>query len=231
MNSIPYDSWCTTFDFLVVFNGRRFIERARGTKISYDRWSDIAHVVSGLSTARKPWDISFLPTSFKSRHSLRPVRARDTAYFESYEYTTDVFPIFRPVLSKDASKEKKCGTYRCCYKFWLWIFLFCNLFFQNFFVKTFFPNFFFKFLSQNFCYKIFSQNFCFKILFQIFFPKFFWVLLSMPPRLYRLNRLYVSVLWKIWYTASGRNWTLVSCDKVLFFDLYCSRHTRREKFC
>ena len=46
----------------------------------------------------------FPPTSFKSRHSLRPVRARDTAYFESY--TTDVFPLFRPILSKGASKEK-----------------------------------------------------------------------------------------------------------------------------
>ena len=33
--------------------------------------------------------ISFLPTSFKSPHYLRPMRARDTAYFESY--ATDVF--------------------------------------------------------------------------------------------------------------------------------------------
>ena len=54
VNSTLYDSWCTTFDFFVVFNGRRFIVRARGTKISYDRWSDIAHVVSELPTARKP---------------------------------------------------------------------------------------------------------------------------------------------------------------------------------
>ena len=75
VNSTPYDSWCTTFDFLVVFNGRSFIVRIRGSKISYDRWSDIAHMVSELPTARKPWYISFLPTSFKSRHSLRPVRA------------------------------------------------------------------------------------------------------------------------------------------------------------
>ena len=104
VNSTPYDSWCTTFDFLVVFNGRRFIVSARGTKISYDRWSDIAHVVSELPTARKPWYISFLPTSFKSLNSLRSVRARDTAYFESY--TADVFPVFRPVLSKGASKAK-----------------------------------------------------------------------------------------------------------------------------
>ena len=45
VSSPPYDSWCATFDFLVVFNGRRFIVRASGTKISYHRWSDIAHVV------------------------------------------------------------------------------------------------------------------------------------------------------------------------------------------
>ena len=104
VNSTPYDNWCTTLDFLVVFNGRRFISRARRTKISYDRWSDIAHGVCELPTARKPWYISFLPTSFKSRHSLRPVRARDTAHFESY--ITGVFPVFHPVLSKGASKEK-----------------------------------------------------------------------------------------------------------------------------
>ena len=46
MNSTVYYNWCTTFDFLVVFNGRRFILRARGTRISYDRWSDTAHVVA-----------------------------------------------------------------------------------------------------------------------------------------------------------------------------------------
>ena len=45
-----------------------------------------------------------LPTSFKSPHSLRPKRARDTAYFESH--TIDVFHVFRPVLEKGASKEK-----------------------------------------------------------------------------------------------------------------------------
>ena len=37
----------------------------------------------------------------------------------------------------------------------------------------------------------------------------------MPPRLQRQNGLYVSVLWKIWYTASGRNLTLVSCSLKL----------------
>ena len=34
-------------------------------------------------------NVLFLPASFESPHYLRPMRARDTAYFESY--TTDVF--------------------------------------------------------------------------------------------------------------------------------------------
>ena len=174
VNSTPYDSWCTTFDFLVVFNGRRFIVRAREIKISYDRWSDIAHVVSELPTARKPLYISFLPTSFKSRHSLPPVRARDTAYFESY--TTDVFPVFRLVLSKGASKQKLVWHLSMLLKFWLWIFLFCNLFFQHFFVKTFFQN-----LFSNIFPKIFVSKFFFTFFFQIFF--FLKALLSTPPRL------------------------------------------------
>ena len=39
--------------------------------------------------------ISFVPTSFKSPYYLYPIRACDTAYFESY--TTDVF--ITPFLS------------------------------------------------------------------------------------------------------------------------------------
>ena len=63
----------------MVFNGRRFIVRARETNISYDRWSDIAHVVSELPTARKPWYIfspdfvqiaTFLASSESARHCL-----------------------------------------------------------------------------------------------------------------------------------------------------------------
>ena len=40
--------------------------------------------------------------------------------------------------------RQKYGTYQCCYKFWLWIFLFCNLFFQHFFSKVFVSKFFFE---------------------------------------------------------------------------------------
>ena len=109
----------------------------------------------------------------------------------------------------------------------MWIFLFCNLFFRNFFCQNFFNIFFPKFFFMIFFPTFFFQNF----FSNFFFPNFFLrPLLSMPSRLQRQNGLYVSLLWKIWYTASGRQWTLVSCDKVLFFDSYCSHHTRREKF-
>ena len=79
VNSTPYDSWCTTFDFLVVFNGRRFTVRSSGTEMSYHRWSDIAHVVSELPTLRKPWYIfspdfvqiaTFLASNESARHCL-----------------------------------------------------------------------------------------------------------------------------------------------------------------
>ena len=208
------------------------------TKISYHRLSDTAHVVSELPTARKPlWYIfssdfiqtaTFLASNPSARH------------LESY--ARDVFITLRlsPFCRRVLARQKQCGTYQCCYKFCLWIFLFFNLFFQDLFCYNFFPKFFFflilfttfffKFFFKIFFTKFVSQNFFINIFFpKYFFQKFFLrALLSMPPRLQRLNGLYVSVLWKIWYTASGRNWTLVSCDKVLFFDSYCSHHTRRE---
>ena len=103
VNSTPYDRWCTTFNFLVVFNGRRFIVRARGTKISYDRWSDIAHVVSELPTARKPWYIfspdfvqiaTFLASNESPRHCL---------FWIIYHRR---FPCLSPSFVAGASKEK-----------------------------------------------------------------------------------------------------------------------------
>ena len=104
--------------------------------------------------------------------------------------------------------------------------MFCNLFFWNFFCQNLFSKFFFQHFFLKFFCKIFSPN-LFPTVFKFFFLK---ALLSMPPRLQRQNGRYVSVLWKIWFTASGRNWTLVLCDNVLFFGSYCSHHTRPEKF-
>ena len=106
--------------------------------------------------------------------------------------------------------------------FFVLLFIFPKFFFQNFFFNIFFPNFFFQ---------IFSLQ-CFFLNFFSDFLKsfFFWGFHSMPPRLQRKNGLYVSVSWKIWFTASGRNWTSVMCDKVFFFGSCYSHHTRREKF-
>ena len=110
-------------------------------------------------------DISFLPTSFKSPHSLRLMRARDTAYFESYATV-----VFRPVLSKRASKAKIVWHLSMLLKFGDEYFCF-GIYFSKIFFSTFF--------SQNFCSKFFFQNFFFKIFFpkfllQIFFQIFFF---------------------------------------------------------
>ena len=93
------------------------------------------------------------------------MRARDTAYFESYATEPQTFsslPVFRPVLSKGASK-----------------------------ISVAFINVAINFGYEYFCYvicfsNIFSQNFL-----NIFF---FRALLSMPPCLQRQNWLYASVL-------------------------------------
>ena len=77
---------------------------------------------------------------------------------------------------------------------------------KNFFLQNF-RNFFFSKLQKIFIFhKIFFSkffsNFFPKIFFQLFFLNlFFKALLSMLSRLQRQNGLYVSVLWKIWYTG------------------------------
>ena len=96
----------TTLDFLVRLNARRFIAGASPElKFRTTDDADTAHVVASYRqlTSR---DITFLPTSFKSPHSLRPMLARDTAYFESYATDFSLLPVFRPVLSKGATKAK-----------------------------------------------------------------------------------------------------------------------------
>ena len=95
----------TTLDFFVRLNVRRFIVGASPElKCCTTNEADTAHVVASYRQLATR-DISFLSTSFKSPHSLHPVQARDTAYFESYA-TDSLLPVFRPVLSKGASKAK-----------------------------------------------------------------------------------------------------------------------------
>ena len=73
----------TTLDVLVRLNARRCIVGASPeVKFRTTDEADTAQISQAVI-------ISFVPTSFKSLHFLRPMRARDTAYFESY--ATDVF--------------------------------------------------------------------------------------------------------------------------------------------
>ena len=77
-----------TLDFLVLLNGRRFIMAASPElKLHTTDEADTAHVVASYRRLASR-DTSFIPTSFKSPQSLRPIRTRNTAYPKSY--ATDV---------------------------------------------------------------------------------------------------------------------------------------------
>ena len=97
----------TTLDFFIRLNFRRFIVGASPElKCRTTNEADTAHVVASYRQLASR-DIFFLPTSFKSPHSLRPMRPRDTTYFESYATDFSSLPVFRLVLSKGASKAKR----------------------------------------------------------------------------------------------------------------------------
>ena len=88
-NTVSVQLMYTTQDSLVRLNARRFnVAASPELKFRTTDEADTAHVVASY---RRPAsrDITFLPTSFKLPHSLRPMRARDTAYFELY--ATEVF--------------------------------------------------------------------------------------------------------------------------------------------
>ena len=110
--------------------------------------------------------------------------------------------------------------------------LFSKIFFQHFFPKfffnIFFQNFFLTFFSQNCCFKIFFPNIFFELFKKIFF--FEGLFLVASPFIETKQTLCICVMKNMIY-SKRQNWTLGSCDKVLFFDLYCLHHTRREKCC
>ena len=86
----------TTLDFLVLFNGRRFIVAASPElKLHTTDEADTAHVVASYRQLASR-DTSFIPTSLKSPQSLRSVRARDTAYLESYATDGLITPCLSP---------------------------------------------------------------------------------------------------------------------------------------
>ena len=131
-----------------------------GTKISHRRWSDTAHVVSELPTARSR-DISLHLTSFKSPHSLRPMRARDILY-----HMPQTFSLLRlsPCFVEGCQQGKNSVALidvaiNFGYKYFCFVIYFSNIFLSKFFVFHFFL-------------KIFLQNF-FRTSFQNFFSKGF----------------------------------------------------------
>ena len=86
----------TTLDFLVWLNARLFIVGASPElKFRTTDEADTAHVVASYRQLASR-DISLLPTSIKSPHSLRPMRARDPAYFESYATDVSITPCLPP---------------------------------------------------------------------------------------------------------------------------------------
>ena len=96
----------STLDFLVRLNARRFIVGAspelkfRTTDEAYT-----AHVVASYRQLASR-DISFLPISFKSTHSLRPMRARGTAYFEFFFYFVITYGSCKKRKYYDRTSEK-----------------------------------------------------------------------------------------------------------------------------
>ena len=161
-----------TLDVLVRLNARRFIVGA-SPELTFRTTDkvDTAYVVASYRQLASR-DISFLPTSFKSPHSLRPMRARDTAYVESY--ATDVFitPCLPPCFVEGCQQGKnsvalinvviKFGDEYFCFGIYFSKIFFVKTFFKFFFSKFFFKIFFSNFFSQTFFSKFSFQNFCFE---------------------------------------------------------------------
>ena len=88
---------------------------------------------------------------------------------------------------------------------------------NSFVFKIFFQNFFLRLKKKCFqklkkikIFKHFFPNFLNLFLFRFFSSK--GLTLDASPFTVTQRTFHVSVLWKIWYAASGRNWTFVSCD-------------------
>ena len=86
----------TMLDFLVLFNGRHFIVAASPElKLHTTDEADTAHVVASYRQLGSR-DTSFIPTSLESPQSLRPIRARNTAYLKSYATDVLITPCVSP---------------------------------------------------------------------------------------------------------------------------------------
>ena len=174
---------------------------------SYHRWRRYRSCGKRVTDRSQAVSLSFVPTSFKSPHYLRPMRARDTAYFESY--ATDVFitSFLSPCSVEGCQQGENSVTLinvaiNFVYEYFSFVIYFSKIFFIKTFFQIFFPTFFSQIFFLKLFFKIFFVKFCFQIFFHLLFKVcFLTALLSMLSRVQRQNELYVSVLWKIWYTG------------------------------
>ena len=163
--------------------------------------ADTAHVVSELPTACKPW--LYLFARLRSNRDITCVRCERATLpiLNHMPQTFSLLPVFRPVLSKQG--ENSVAFINVAINFGYEYFSFVIYYSIIFFIKPFFQNFFFKIIFPKlFFLKFFFFNYFPNIFFQLHFKIcFLRALLSMLSRLQRQNGLYISVLWKIWYTA------------------------------
>ena len=141
---------------------------------SYHHEADTAHVVSELPTARKPR--LYLLSRLRSNRHITCVQCKRATLpiLNHMSQTFSLLPVFRPVLSKGASKVK-IAWHLVAINFGYEYLCFVIYFSEIFFPKMFFSNFFlFQFFPQNFFFEIFSQNFFFQIFFFKFVPHNFF---------------------------------------------------------
>ena len=160
-------------DLKLIFNELKFF--------SYHWWSRYRSCGKRVTDSSQAVIISFVPTSFKSLQYLRPMRARNTAYFESY--ATDVFitPCLSPCSVEGCEQGKNSVVLinvaiNFVYEYFSFVIYVFKIFFIKIFFLTFFSQNFFStfFLFKIFFLKFFSQNLFFKIFFQKFFFQFFF---------------------------------------------------------
>ena len=139
----------TTLDFIVLFNGRRFIVAASPElKLHTTDEADTAHVVA-TDRQLASRDTCFIPTSFKSPQSLHPVRARDTAYLKSYATDVLITSCLSPCFVKGCQQGKNSVALinvaiNFGYEYFCFVIYFSKFFFQHFFLNFLFKIFFSK---------------------------------------------------------------------------------------
>ena len=99
-------------------------------------------------------DTSFIPTSFKSPQSLRPIRARDTAYLKSYATDVLITPCLSPCFVEGSNGSKAKIVWHLSMLLEILVmnivvlsFIFPKCFLSKLFFKIFFPTFFSQILA------------------------------------------------------------------------------------